>query len=319
MVRCILITIKITLLAQIWVYGQTCCSGGVPLSANIGLPVSEVNSLQLALNYDVNRLQTLKVGSEKLDDKRRERLTQSVLLELGYTVTKRFSVDLFFSYVRQERNIFTVQGTNSTVTNGIGDAVLLLKYDFTPQNNTTSFLLGIGPKFPLGTTEKVSSQGFALPADLQPGSGSLDLVYWSSFSSSLNFRASMSAFATSTFRSTGVNNDYLGSIEYEFGNEFQLIAGISDRLVVNKSLIDPSLSLRYRKAGRDSNNGVFIEATGGEWVFIMPGIKYYPKPNLFFNMIVELPLYSFVNNTQLTPTSRLTLGLFYKIKKNNNI
>lgn len=304
---------------QIPVYAQTCCSGGVPLSANIGLPSSEANSFQFSLSYDLNRLRTLKAGNEKLEDQRRERLTYSILVEIGYSINDRFAVDIFFSHIRQERHIFTPQGTNSTITNGIGDGVLLLKYNFTPNNGKTSFLVGLGPKFPLGTTSKTSDGGFALPADLQPGSGSWDVIYWMSFSRSLGFRPSMSFSATSTLRSTGINKDYLGSIEYEFGNEFQLIVGLADRLTSGKSVWDPSLSFRYRKAGRDSNNDVSIAATGGEWVFLMPGLKYYPKPHVSLSATVELPLYSFVNNTQLTPTNRFTVGVYYKLKNTKNL
>jgi len=296
---------------------QTCCSGGVPLYANIGLPVSEKGSVQFSLNYDFNQLKTLKIGNNELNDRRRERITHSVLFETGYTFSKRLSVDLFLSFIRQERNIFTPQGTNSTVTNGIGDGVLLIKYNIFPDKTKTSLVVGIGPKIPFGTTDKTSDNGFALPADLQPGSGSWDAVFWSSFSQSLGFRPTMSISVTSTYRATGVNPDYLGSIEYEFGNELQIITGIADRFVLRGLVWDPSVSFRYRKAQRDKNNRVEIDATGGEWVFLMPGMKFSFNPTMSVNVSMEIPLYSFVNNTQLTPTKRFTLGLYYKIYKNN--
>jgi len=297
-------------------FSQTCCSGGVPLSANIGLPASEKGAVQFSLSYDYNQLKTLKTGNSDLQDKLRERLTQSVLLETGYTFSKRFSADLFLSFVRQERHIFTPQGTNSTITNGIGDGVLLIKYNLLPENTTTSLLVGIGPKIPIGTTNKTNDIGIALSADLQPGSGAWDIVYWTTFSQALGFRPSMSFLATSTYRATGVNPDYLGSIKYEFGNELQIITGIADRFVIGKSIWDPSISVRYRRAKRDINNGVEIDATGGEWIFLIPGLKYSITPGIAANFSMEIPLYSFVNNTQLTPTNRFTIGLYYKIYKN---
>jgi hypothetical protein len=296
-------------------YSQTCCSGGVPLSANIGLPASEKGSWQFSLSYDYNQLKTLKSGNTELDDKRRERLTQSILFETGYTFSKRISLDLFLSYVRQERHIFTSLGTNSTITNGVGDGVLLIKYNFFTEAPKTTALVGIGPKIPIGATDKTSENGIALPADLQPGSGAWDAVFWGTFSQSLGFRPSMSISVTSTYRATGVNPDYLGSIAYEFGNDLQIITGISDRFIIGSSIWDPSISFRYRKAERDKNNGVEIDATGGKWVFLVPGLKYSISPNLAVNASVEIPLYSFVNNTQLTPTSRITLGVYFKITK----
>jgi len=35
-------------------FSQTCCSGGVPLSSNLGLPASDKGVLQLSLSYDLN-------------------------------------------------------------------------------------------------------------------------------------------------------------------------------------------------------------------------------------------------------------------------
>ena len=296
-------------------YSQTCCSGGVPLSVNIGLPASEKGSWQFSLSYDYNQLKTLKSGDTELDDNLRERLTQSILFQTGYTFNNRLSADLFLSYVRQERHIFTNIGTNSTITNGIGDGVLLIKYNILPEHATTTALVGIGPKIPFGVTDKTSENGIALPADLQPGSGAWDAVFWATFSRSLGFRPSMSVSVTSTYRATGVNPDYLGSIEYEFGNDLQIITGIADQFVIGGAIWDPSVSFRYRKAQKDKNNGVEIEATGGEWVFLIPGLRYSFNQNMALNISMEIPLYSFVNNTQLTPTSRFTVGIYYKLNK----
>jgi len=313
--RSVMMVFLSTLLVNQLSYAQTCCSGGVPLSANIGLPGAEVGALQFSLSYDYNQLRTLKSGSEELKDRLRERITHSVLLQTGYTFNNRFSADLVLSFVRQERNIFTPFATNSTVTNGLGDGVLLIKYNFLPENIKATFLVGVGPKIPFGSTNKVTENGIALPADLQPGSGSWDAVFWSSFSHSLAFRPSMSFIATATYRASGVNPDYLGSIAYQFGNELQIITGIADKLVIGNTIWDPSVSFRYRNAQRDKNNGVEIEATGGEWVFLLPGLTYTVNRAISVNFFTEIPLYSFVNNAQLTPTNRFTLGVYYKINK----
>ena len=49
--------------------------------------------------------------------------------------------------------------------------------------------------------------------------------------------------------------------------------------------------------------------------FLAPGLKYSFTPEISINASMEIPLYSFVNNTQLTPTSRFTFGLYFKINK----
>ena len=76
---------------------QTCCSGGVPLSSNLGLPASEAKTLQFALTYDLNVLETLKTGRQTLEDNSRSRKTHSGILEVGYGFTDKFSIDGFKS------------------------------------------------------------------------------------------------------------------------------------------------------------------------------------------------------------------------------
>lgn len=300
-------------------YSQTCCSGGVPLSGNIGLPASNPGTFQLSLSYDNNVLNTLKSGSETLDESQNERRTQSALLELGYTFSPRLSVDIFMSFVQQERHIFSPFGINSTITKGVGDGVILVKYKLSKPLDNYTWEIGAGPKLPLGTTEKKSDLGITLAADLQPGSGAWDAVFWTNFNKQLSFRPSMTINLMSTFRLTGDNKDFLGSLTYGFGNEYQTVASISDRLVIQTLMLDPSISLRYRWAGRDSRDNQEIEATGGQWVFIIPGLNVNLIRGLAVSASVELPIYSYVNNTQLTPTKRLVFGVFIVLNKREKL
>ena len=57
---------------------QTCCSGGVPLSGNIGFEGSNRGTLQMELGYDLNYISTLKEEAETLEDESRLRTTQSI-------------------------------------------------------------------------------------------------------------------------------------------------------------------------------------------------------------------------------------------------
>ena len=84
---------------------QTCCSGGVPISSNLGLPPSEKQTFQVSLTYDLNVLRTLQSGWQVLEQvtQSSERVTHSAMLQLGYNFTERLSADAFFSYVYQER------------------------------------------------------------------------------------------------------------------------------------------------------------------------------------------------------------------------
>ncbi len=295
-------------------FAQTCCSGGVPIAANIGLPSGEKGNIQFSLNYDLNTLVTLKEGTNTLDDRIRERHTQSVLLGVSYSVNNRFSIDGFFSYVNQIRTInFPGFPQDQIKTNGLGDMVFLAKYILTkPSATSTQVTIGLGAKLPTGASD-LTRNGITLNADVQPGSGALDAIFWGNLIKNIPARRSMNFLSTITYRATGENDSYFGTQVYELGNELQIRAGISDRLNLGNLVFDPSLSLRYRHVVRDINDGSELVNTGGKWVFVIPAISYLIKENLSANITVELPLYANVDGTQLSPTSRFNAGLFFKI------
>lgn len=294
--------------------GQTCCSGGVPLSANLGLPPEEGHTLQINLNYDLNVLETLKAGAKTLDDNSRSRLTHSVLLQAGYSFSDRLSVDALFSWVRQERSIRQFGGEDFTATDGLGDGVFLVKYKLlaTVQNQTViSGALGV--KAPFGRSDLRRTDGLTINADLQPGSGAWDGIAWAQIVHALNSRPTMALSGTIVYSRKGGNAEYLGDQTYQFGNEWQATAAFSDRIATGKVILDPSLSLRYRHAGPDRFNGLEVPSTGGQWVFLNPGLSYWFNPDLAFNARVEIPLFADITGTQVSPTYRINAGFFSRI------
>ncbi len=301
-------------------HAQTCCSGGVPVTGNIGLPPGQTKSLQISVSHDLNVLKTLKFGTETLGDKSRTRITNSYILELGYAFSNRFSADVFFSYVKQVREIDRFGRVNRSVISGVGDAVLLLKYRVTPISNAKrTWIIGAGPKFPLGASD-LKSNGFEEGADLQPGSGAWDLILWSSYSQKIPLRPSMNLFSTVAFSTKGKNKSYLGSETFQFSEEIQILVGISDRILVKSQIIDPSLGFRFRKVGHDQLNKHDLPNTGGQWVSIIPSLAFSIHPNLILNISSELPLHSKLEGTQLTPTYKINTGLLFIIntKKKEN-
>ncbi|MEP5340932.1 MAG: hypothetical protein ABJL44_12265 [Algibacter sp.] len=299
-----------------------CCSGGVPLSNNLGLSQEDKGTIQIGLNYDYNNLNTLNAGRIKLNEKFRLRTTHSILLNASYALTNNFSAEGLFTWVNQRR-IITSQfdgSKNTEASSGIGDAILLLKYRFPNVFSKNSDLtLGFGAKMPLGSSTEVDSGGILLINDLQPGSNAWDFIYWLSTSKRFNFRPSLNTSIRFTYRNTGTDNDYLGNSTYKYGNEFQGFLSFSDQFNILKTLANPSLSFKYRDTKRDQTGGGEVDNTGGNWVFIIPNFSINITPNLAFSTKAELPLYSNVDGTQLTPTYRITTGFLFKIKPKSNV
>lgn len=294
------------------VYSQTCCSGGVPLSGNIGFESSNQGTIQMELSYDLNYLATLKDGSEVYSDESRRRITQSILLKTGYSLNNWLAIDALFSFVNQGRKIFHLEEVNEVKTNGIGDAVVITKFILSRlSSNGTELQLGVGPKIPLGKSDLTEDRGITLNADLQPGSGSWDMITWGYFLRQLKGRPTTTVSARIVGRINGANKQYLGSQTYSFGNSIQLYFGIGDQVTFWNEIISPSISVRYRKALSDRINGHVLDNTGGQWINIIPAISWHIRQNTIINIIPEIPVFSKVEGVQLTPTFRAQIGIYH--------
>ncbi len=296
------------------VKAQTCCSGGIPLSNNIGLSTQKKGTFQIGVNYDYNNLNTLNNEDEKLDDNARLRITHSALINVGYSVTDKIAIEGLFTWVNQRRKITQFGNENLDQTSGIGDAVLLLKYNLKNLiGENSNVALGIGTKIPIGSSTETNEQGITYNADLQPGSNAWDLIYWSSINKSFNFRPSLNFSSRLIYRSTGSNNSYFEDSTYKFGNEFQFFLGFSDQFLLFKTLIDSSLIFKYRNAEKDKTGDFNLDSTGGDWIFIIPNVSININSSIAFSTRVELPIYARVDGTQLTPTYRLTTGILVSL------
>jgi hypothetical protein len=301
-------------------FSQTCCSGGIPLSGNIGFAGADRGSFQMELSYDLNYLATLKIGSDAYAEENRKRITQSLLLKGGYSVNHWFAIDVLFSYVFQQRKITYLEETNLVNTHGLGDAVIMAK--FIPLRISTSgyeLQFGAGPKIPLGQSDLTDERGLTLNADMQPGSGSWDAITWAYFARQFKSRPTSVLSARIVGRFNGVNREYLGSQTYQFGNSVQAYLGIGDQVIIGNEIFSPSFSLRYRHAWTNKINGRVLDNTGGQWINVIPAISWHIRQNTILHLIPEIPLYSNVEGIQLTPTFRMQIGIYHTFggKKEN--
>ena len=184
---------------------------------------------------------------------------------------------------------------------------------------SSNFNLGVGTKIPLGSFDETNDLGITYIADLQPGSGAWDLLFLSSFSKNFNFRPTLTFSGKIIFRSTGENGNYLAGLQvYEIGNEIQTFFGLSDEFLAFRTLINPSLSFKYRFAERDLIDGFELDSTGGKWISMIPSLSVQLSPEISFSSKIELPINSNVNGTQLTPTFRFTGGLLINLNLKKN-
>ncbi|MEO1451517.1 MAG: transporter, partial [Bacteroidota bacterium] len=259
-------------------WGQACCSGGVPISSTLGLSTKNQGDLQIQVSYDLNTLQNWFTGSEAWEEITATRRTHSFLLEGNYDISPAWSVNAVFTYIRQTRLI--LRSDDFVANQGPGDAILLLRYNILHRKPESrwGWVLGLGPKFPLGRNDFTDSRGITLAADLQPGTGAWDGVAWTQISHQLKSVPNLSLSLNGLFRLTGSALRFGGLQEYRFGNEFQGQLGLSYRMVLGSLLLDPLLTLRYRHVAADQSDGSIQENTGGRWGYLRPGLNINISP-----------------------------------------
>lgn len=308
-VRRILIIGFLLFAASFPLLGQTCCSGGVPVSNNIGFQSSTAGTVQLSINGDFNFLRTLKEGSQRLDDDLRLRTTQSYILRGAYAIRNRLTIETFLPLVRQTRRVENNFGSiDRQATFGIGDPVFLGIYDLIQKE--LKVRIGGGPQIPLGSFSERDDRGLFLLEDLQPGSGAWDIILFSSVEYNLKNRPSALLYLNTIYSLTGTNdNARNGAQAYRFGNDIQFIGGISDQLLLFDQVVSPGLSIRYRHAERDQIDKNESPGTGGDFVFarISSSIPF-TKWNSSFNFNLEFPIWTRVNETQLSPSLVFNFG-----------
>ena len=302
------------------VSSQTCCSGGVPVSNNIGFQSSDQGTWHISLNADFNVLKTLKNEAETLQDDLRLRTTQSYIFRSAYAVTDRISIESFVPFIRQTRRITTNSGSaDRQSTFGLGDPLLMGVADLIKSNWV--FRVGLGAQLPLGSFSQRDARGVTLLEDMQPGSGAWDIVLFQSTEIPIPKRPSALIFINTIVTMTGTNDQSRnGSQEYEFGNDLQLIAGYSDQFVFLNQIISPGVSIRYRNVQRDRIDNNPIPGTGGEFFFarLSTGIPF-PKLTSNFTINLEFPIHSRVNETQLVPSYIINFGWTKTIEPSSSL
>lgn len=295
---------------------QTCCSGGVPVSGNIGMPFTDVKSFQFNIAYDLNYLNTLISEGEKISESNRRRLTGSYLINGSFSFNKLISLELLGSYIYQSRTIRSEQTETTEHSSGFGDMVMLIRAGkndlFFPGS---SIIVGVGPKIPTGSSSEKNSQGLTFSSDMQPGSGSWDLVAYSSISASVSEKSSARAYIRAAYIGKGSNNNYLGTFTFSSGNEFNLMIGFNNSSYLANNIWNYSIGLRLRSSENDKQNGFILPNTGGKWAYgtMSVGLSFTQRAQAYISG--ELPVVSSPNGIQLSTSFRLTTGIYINFGK----
>lgn len=293
---------------------QTCSCAGAPLVTAQSIGSMEPGNLVLGLTTNFNNIDKLYSGSTELNNRSSERSTFTTLLEANYGISERFSVTGTFSYVRKERvtGLQTGASQQQLLASGIGDALLMLKYDIIEQSlwKPFHFTIGSGAKVPLATNS-LTSNGLALNADMQPGTGSWDGIGWMFFSYTIRSQ-NINIFTVNSYKLTSKAERFNENDNYKFGNELNSILGLTGPAF---SRFSYNLRLKFRFANSDTRNGTDLPSTGGEWLNFEPGLGYKLSDRFSLQVSGEIPIHRNVNGTQPSTTYILSASLFFRLNQ----
>ncbi|GEQ98470.1 hypothetical protein JCM17844_21070 [Iodidimonas gelatinilytica] len=223
---------------------------------------------------------------------------------LGYGLSPDLALFGSASWLR--RDVDTASGLGREA-DGLGDVQVFARYtayrhDFSGGAFRVAPFFGI--EFPTGENRKRDSLG-QLPPGLQPGSGSVDglagaVVSWAS----LDMNIDGQIFWQENTKANGINK----------GDVFKADAAFYRRVyprelsAYTKGFLFGGLEVNYRHEGRTRMNGVIDPDSGGETLFLTPGLQY-ARRLWMLEGAVQIPVAQSTNGSNLRQDFSVRIGI----------
>jgi len=279
---------------------QNCCAPAVPQQGIMGETIALPHVLDIAMHYEYLRAEDMYTGSDCACDLSGTIATwKRATLTLAYGVSSRIGVTAVVPYIWKSKTHYlpAIDAPVKNTTDGLGDVSLVGQFSVIPRNFVTyrELSLGLGVKFPTGATDK-RTYGFLLPEELQPGTGSWDVL------SSISFYQGWELVDIYASTSYQLTSEYEG---FEFGNQLSYLLSANLHIVER---LDVSLAFSGTVRGEDRQDGESLESTGRHQLWIVPGLQAQIIPRwLRLQLYFEAPVYQHFNGTQLGSEYNLRL------------
>jgi len=312
-------------------FSQGCCSGGGsnPIAGGTATGVLQKYQMEVSLNYQNNTSNKFFEGTEEASQEGiYDKLSSEYLfLRTDYGISKKLTLSLATGYHLNKTLSYKDQDTSAS-SSGFGDLIIFPRYDIyneTKGNIRSEITLGFGVKIPIGShtdTMKITSDVWDLiPPTIQLSTGGTDLVFYSFFFREYK-KQKLRFFANSLYIKKGYNSldekfgDYTSISLFasktffrKWGITTQLKAERIGQIEVRQSkLLDLIVSDQYFGLPNFLDKQ---KATGSKkWLFI-PQISYSQSGITVFAK-AEIPLYQYLNGTQIGSNQQFTVGVNYR-------
>ena len=263
-----------------------------------GIP-TEAGGTLFQLQYDYIKQDTLLAGSKKTsvapedaDALEQKTISQTLIASLDYSFNRDWGVTVTLPLVDRNHDHLADPYEEPTPESWkftrLGDLRAVGRYRFAA---TPSWNAGVqaGLVLPTGPTDVANADGVVAERSLQPGTGATSGVV--GLYANYATQGGSLWFAQLQFQGAMATKD-----DYRPGNQLLLTGGVSWPVTDSVALLG-QLNALWR--GRDSGANAEAEDSGGRSFFFSPGVSYTVSPSAQIYAFAQLPLYRYVNGTQL--------------------
>lgn len=268
-----------------------------------------------ATRLRVTEAGTLKEGTTSVGDPRDQNVTTfEEDITIVYGATRDLTLGVTQPILERRLRFDDSTGERRTIAaDGPGDLSLVGVYRFyrrDVERSTTQVSFIGGLKLPSGATDIEDSNlprltgapGKRLPPSLQLGSGSVDGIIGLAAFHNMD-RLSFYADVQGKLNTEGAQDFRAGdTVFYDLSADYVLLPERNLFVVLELNGIS---TRRAEQAGRG------VRDSGGQLLFIAPGLEYLPRPNLILEASVQVPIYRDLNGRQLAPDWSVVVGVRY--------
>ncbi|PCH68461.1 MAG: hypothetical protein COC01_03730 [Bacteroidetes bacterium] len=315
---------RVLLLLLLPIYGciQTshaqCCSGASPIAGGLAQGVLQHKQMEISTNYQYLESRIALTGNTPAPFPILEKAFASYMYSrfaYGFSKKLTISVESGYSPNRTERLI----GGDEITGKGIGDLIIFPKYDVfngsTPVHQM-EITVGLGSKIPLGEYNQ-KYVAYVNPSTqdtfwikkspgLQPTSGTKDFIFYAFFYRGYT-KSQLRFYTTFTHILRGKNPDGVN-----YGNITSITTSASKSIFSSLNL---GLELKAEKLDTifDPEYLNYKYNTGGKKLSLVPQLFYTYKQKLTFSFTSDIPVYQFVNGTQIASQYFFNFGVTYRL------
>ena len=319
--RLLLLTITLILINSNS-FAQGCCSGGAgsPIAGGAATGVLQENQMEVSINYQYNKSNKFFSEHQEVTPLFSDLSSDYLFFRVDYGLSKKFTLSVASGYFLDKSKIGK-DNADTISSNGVGDLIIFPRYSIynkTANFKRTAVVLGLGLKIPLGShndTTNLGSYGIdnyqMNPPMLQTTNGSNDFMFTSFFfreyqKSKLRFFIS-SLYVKKGYNSLGIKYGDYTSVSFFASKTFFYRWGVTGQIKAEKIG-------QIQSADNIDLEGFYNispESTGSKKWFFIPQLSYSQNGITVF-ATSEVPLYQYLNGTQVGSQHQFTVGVNYR-------